>query len=57
MHLSKKYSVPRELALLYDFVNSADMRVYVEAGEQHVPSDEWKTSEDLGMDASTWTAQ
>jgi predicted RNA-binding Zn ribbon-like protein len=40
MHLSDKYSVPSETALLYDFVNSSDMRIYVENGQQHVPSDE-----------------
>jgi len=40
MRLAKKYSVPQELALLYDFLNSTDMRTYVEQGEQHVPSDE-----------------
>jgi|SRR5579863_3140877 predicted RNA-binding Zn ribbon-like protein len=40
MRLAKKYSVPQELALLYEFLNSADQRTYVEQGERHVPSDE-----------------
>lgn len=40
MRLAKKHSVPQELALLYEFLNSADQRTYVEQGEQHVPSDE-----------------
>ena len=50
MRLAKKYSVPQELALLYEFLNSADQRTYVEQGEQHVPSDELKTPADL----ETW---
>ena len=43
MRLAKKYSVPRELALLYEFLNSADLRTYVEQGEAHVPADELET--------------
>ena len=43
MRLAKKYSVPPGLALLYEFLNSADLRTYVEKGEQHVPSDELET--------------
>jgi predicted RNA-binding Zn ribbon-like protein len=43
MRLAKKYSVPQELALLYEFLNSADLRTYVEQGEHHVPSDELET--------------
>lgn len=43
MRLAKKYSVPQELALLYEFLNSADVRTYVERGEQHMPSDELDT--------------
>ncbi|HZV20961.1 MAG TPA: CGNR zinc finger domain-containing protein [Hyphomicrobiales bacterium] len=39
MKLSDKYSVPRELAALYDFVNSLDLRRYREQGVQHTPSD------------------
>jgi len=40
MKLSEKYQAPGELALLYDFVNSLDMRTYVERGEAHSPGDE-----------------
>jgi predicted RNA-binding Zn ribbon-like protein len=40
MRLAKKYAVPGELALLYEFLNSVDLRTYVEKGVQHVPSDE-----------------
>jgi predicted RNA-binding Zn ribbon-like protein len=47
MRWANKYSVPHELALLYEFLNSADMRSYVEKGEQHLPSDEWKTPDEL----------
>jgi predicted RNA-binding Zn ribbon-like protein len=43
MKLSKKYQVPGQLALLYDFVNSMDMRTYVERGEAHSPGDEIAT--------------
>ncbi|CAM4022374.1 hypothetical protein GCM10027565_15660 [Bordetella tumulicola] len=40
MHLSEKFSVPDDIALLYDFVNSLDLRRYVEGGQVHVPDDE-----------------
>ena len=40
MRLSEKFLVPQELALLYDFVNSIDLRTYVEAGVAHEPKDE-----------------
>lgn len=43
MRLAKRYSVPQELALLYEFLNSVDLRTYVEQGEPHVPSDELET--------------
>jgi predicted RNA-binding Zn ribbon-like protein len=43
MRLAKKFSIPQKLALLYEFLNSADLRTYVEQGEQHVPSDELET--------------
>jgi predicted RNA-binding Zn ribbon-like protein len=43
MRLANKYSVPQKLALLYEFLNSTDLRTYVEQGEQHVPSDELET--------------
>jgi len=39
MRYSDKYSVPTELAALYDFVNSVDLRCYREQGVQHTPSD------------------
>lgn len=40
MRLSEKYAVPRELALLYDFVNSLDERRYVENGAAHTGGDQ-----------------
>jgi len=43
MKLSDKYAVPRELALLYDFVNSLDRRRYVEGGVAHTGGDEIET--------------
>jgi predicted RNA-binding Zn ribbon-like protein len=39
MRLSDTYSVPGEVAALYDFVNSLDLRCYREQGVQHTPSD------------------
>jgi len=39
MRLAEKYSVPSEAALLYDFLNSIDLRRYVEKGQQHVQAD------------------
>jgi predicted RNA-binding Zn ribbon-like protein len=47
MRLAQKYSIPQKLALLYEFLNSADMRTYVEKGEQHAAADEWATPSDL----------
>jgi predicted RNA-binding Zn ribbon-like protein len=47
MRLAKKYSVPHKLALLYEFLNSADLRTYVEKGEKHVPSDDWGTPDEF----------
>lgn len=47
MRLAKKYAVPAELAVLYEFLNSADLRSYVEKGEQHVRSDELGTQTQL----------
>ncbi|MFL6605577.1 MAG: CGNR zinc finger domain-containing protein [Steroidobacteraceae bacterium] len=47
MRLSKKFAVPVELALLYDFVNSIDLRQYVEKGEQHQSHDELTTPREL----------
>jgi predicted RNA-binding Zn ribbon-like protein len=43
MNLADKYSVPREIALLYEFLNSTDQRQYLEKGHQHVPSDHLAT--------------
>ncbi len=43
MKLSEKFAVPDELALLYDFVNSVDLRSYVEGGEVHQQSDVFST--------------
>jgi predicted RNA-binding Zn ribbon-like protein len=39
MRYSEKYSIPSELAALYDFVNSLDLRRFREQGVQHAPSD------------------
>jgi predicted RNA-binding Zn ribbon-like protein len=39
MRLSEKFPVPDDVALLYDFVNSIDMRRYVEHGTAHQPGD------------------
>jgi|tagenome__1003787_1003787.scaffolds.fasta_scaffold20766935_1 predicted RNA-binding Zn ribbon-like protein len=43
MRLAQKYNVPSEVALLYEFLNSVDLRSYFEKGKQHVPSDELGT--------------
>ena len=43
MRLSEKFAIPSDLALLYDFVNSLDVRRYVEQGTVHDPSDELAT--------------
>jgi len=43
MWLSQTYSVPEELALLYDFVNTLDCRRYVEQGVAHTGGDEFET--------------
>jgi predicted RNA-binding Zn ribbon-like protein len=47
MRLSTRFLVPSELALLYDFVNSVDLRQYVEKGEQHSQHDELATPRQL----------
>lgn len=47
MRLAEKYSVPEELALLYEFLNSTDLRTYVEKGVQHVGSDEFEAPAQL----------
>jgi predicted RNA-binding Zn ribbon-like protein len=43
MWLSRKNTVPEELALLYDFVNTLDCRRYVEQGVAHTGGDEFET--------------
>lgn len=40
MKLSEKFGIPSNLALLYDFVNSLDLRRFVEQGAAHDPGDE-----------------
>ena len=47
MRLSERYSVPSELALLYEFVNSLDLRTFVEQGAAHVRGDELATVRQL----------
>ena len=47
MKLSDKFSVPGDIALLYDFVNSLDLRRYVEQGRAHIASDELATPAQL----------
>jgi predicted RNA-binding Zn ribbon-like protein len=47
MRLSAKFDVPAELALLYDFVNSVDLRTYIEAGVAHEQKDELRTASQL----------
>jgi predicted RNA-binding Zn ribbon-like protein len=47
MMLSDKFAVPCDIALLYDFVNSLDLRRYVEQGTAHIASDELATPEQL----------
>ncbi len=47
MLLSEKFSVPPDAALLYDFLNTRDLRTYVEGGAPHEVGDELATSGDL----------
>lgn len=47
MRLSEKYPVPPELALLYEFMNSLDLRQYVEKGTPHTVGDELSTPRQL----------
>jgi predicted RNA-binding Zn ribbon-like protein len=47
MRLSERYPVPRELALLYEFVNSLDLRCFVERGAPHSAGDEISTPDEL----------
>jgi predicted RNA-binding Zn ribbon-like protein len=47
MRLSRRYPVPGELAVLYEFVNSLDLRSFVEHGVQHAGGDELGTRREL----------
>ena len=47
MRHSEKFPVPGDIALLYDFVNSIDLRRYVEQGVVHEPGDELQTPAQL----------
>jgi predicted RNA-binding Zn ribbon-like protein len=47
MRLSEKYPVPAEVALLYDFANSLDLRRFVEQGAAHAGGDELATARQL----------
>jgi predicted RNA-binding Zn ribbon-like protein len=47
MRPSEKFPIPREIALLYDFANSLDLRRYVEQGVTHAPGDELETMAQL----------
>src|SRR6266705_2757186 len=46
---SRKFKVPDELANLYDFANSLDVRHFTHHGVQHVQSDELKGPRALGV--------
>ena len=50
MKFSDKYSIPSELAALYDFLNSLDLRCYREQGVQHTPTDALASR----AEAQTW---
>ena len=50
---SKKFKVPDELANLYDFANSLDVRHFTHHGVQHLQSDELKGPRELGA----WMSQ
>jgi predicted RNA-binding Zn ribbon-like protein len=50
---SKNFKVPDELANLYDFANSLDVRHFTHHGVQHVQSDELKGPREL----SAWMSQ
>jgi predicted RNA-binding Zn ribbon-like protein len=47
MKWSEKFGVQGDIALLYDFANSLDLRRYVERGAPHDPGDELATSAQL----------
>ena len=48
MRWSEKFGVQGDIALLYDFANSLDLRRYVEQGAAHDPGDELATPAQLG---------
>ena len=50
---SRKFKVPDELANLYDFANSLDIRHFTHHGVQHVPGDELGSPREL----SAWMSQ
>jgi predicted RNA-binding Zn ribbon-like protein len=50
---SRKFKVPGELANLYDFANSLDVRHFTHHGVQHLQSDELKGPREL----SVWMSQ
>ncbi len=50
---SKKFGVPDELANLYDFANTLDVRHFVHHGVQHPQDDELKGARELGA----WMSQ
>jgi hypothetical protein len=45
---SKKFGVPDELANLYDFANTLDVRHFTHHGVPHPQADELKTPRELG---------
>jgi predicted RNA-binding Zn ribbon-like protein len=49
MRFSQKNPVPSDLALLYEFVNSLDLRSYIERGVQHTGGDKLATVEQLEL--------
>ena len=50
MDPSQTYDVPQRIGLLYDFLNSLDLRRYIEHGRTHEPNDRFPDEEALG----TW---
>lgn len=49
MRLSETFAVPEKLALLYDFVNTLDLRRYAEHGTVHAGNDAIATPAKLGF--------
>jgi predicted RNA-binding Zn ribbon-like protein len=47
MRLSARYAVPTDLALLYEFVNTLDLRHFIQQGAPHAADDEIATPEQL----------